>query len=160
MKYFFLLALGVVALGACKKDSEPAPGSSSRTDLLTAKNWRLSAYTSTYTAGGVSVPTDEFAAMSACERDNFAKFSANKSVVFDEGATKCDPTDPQTETGSWDFNGDQTKLTIPVPQLGGTPLPLDIVDLSATTLHLRYSYTYSTGGVSYSQAEDLTFTAF
>lgn len=32
------------------------------------------------------------------------------TVVFDEGLTKCGPTDPQTESSSWAFLENETKL--------------------------------------------------
>ena len=162
MKKLFLLLLATASLGACKKDSNStSPAAASRPDLLTAKNWRLSAYTSTFTAAGTpAVTTDEYAGLPACERDNFAKFNTNKSVAFDEGPTKCNTTDPQTENGTWDFNSDYTKLTLGDPQLGGFPVPFDVIDLSASTMALRYTYTYSTNGISYSQTINVSFTAF
>ena len=149
MRKLFLFVLGVAALGACKKNNETSP-EASRTELLTAKSWRLAA--ATITAG--TSKTDEFAASQACERDNFLKFNTNKSVVVDEGATRCDPSDAQTQTSTWDFNNDQTKLTIPV--YAGLSIAADIVELSATTLHVRYTDTGSAPTETY----DYVFTAF
>lgn len=156
MKKISLLLLAVVALGACKKDdSNPTP-SASKTDLLTAKNWRISSQSSTTVTSGKSTTTDEYASSPACERDDFTKFSANKMLVVDEGATKCNTSDPQTQSGSWDFNSDQTKLNLSSPTYGGLLIPLDIIELSSTTLHLRYTDTSSSG----TSTEDITFTAF
>jgi hypothetical protein len=155
MKKLSFLLLAAIALGGCKKDDN-SPSSPSKADLLTAKNWRISAQKSISTVGTQTFTTDEYAASPACERDNFAKFNTNKSVVFDEGASKCDTSDPQTESGTWDFNSDQTKLNLNDPSLGGVIIPFDIVELSATTLHIRY--TNSASGAS--STEDVTFTAF
>jgi hypothetical protein len=156
MKKISFLLLAALALGSCKKNDDNSPAAPSKTDLLTAKNWRITAQKNTTTFGTQTSTTDEYAALSACERDNFAKFNTNKTVVFDEGATKCSTSDPQTESGTWDFNSDQSKLNLTDPSLGGVVIPFDIVELSATTLHVRY--TNSASGVS--STEDVTFTAF
>lgn len=157
MKKLFLFALAAAAVSACKKDSENTP---SRMDLITAKNWRVTALTSTTTitpASGSSSTTtrDDYAQYSACEKDNFYKFNTNKTVVADEGPTKCDPSDPQTTTIAWDFNSDQTKL------LTGANYSEDILELSATTLRLREtgSYTYTINTTTYSVVSTTTFTA-
>jgi hypothetical protein len=145
----FLFVLGVAALGACKKNNETSP-EASRTELLTTKSWRMSAATTTKG----TVKTDEYAATQACERDNLIKFNTNKSVVVDEGATRCDPADPQTQISTWDFNNDQTKLTIPISP--GLSIAADIVELSATTLHVRYIDTSTSPTETY----DYVFTSF
>lgn len=163
MKKLLLLSLSLTALSACKKDdTTPANTAASPTELLTAKNWRLSVYTSSFaTAGAAAVTTDEYAAATpTCQRDDFAKFNANQSVVFDEGTTKCSATDAQSETSLWALSSNDTKLTVAVPQFGGFPIPFDIIKLSTSTLQLRYSYTYSSNNVSYTATQDATFTAF
>jgi hypothetical protein len=149
MRKLLLCVLGVAALGACKKNNETSP-ETSRTELLTAKNWRLAAATIT----ADSKTTDEYAASDACERDNFIKFNSNNTVVVDEGANRCDPSNAQTQTSTWDFNNDQTKLSIPV--YAGLTIAADIVELSATTLHVRYTDTSSAPTETY----DYVFTAF
>jgi hypothetical protein len=163
MTKLLLLSLGLASLSACKKDSENAPANkaTSPSELLTAKNWRMTAYTSSFAAASTAaVTTDEYADTPACQRDNYAKFSTNKSVVFDEGATKCSTTDAQSETSTWDLSSNDTKLTLAAPQFGAFPIPFDIIKLTSSTLQLRYSYTYSSNNVSYTETQDATFTAF
>ena len=166
-KFFliFLILLGMAALSACKKDSGPAASTTSRTDLLVAKSWRLSAQTQTFTSAsfnnGTPIVTDEYATQQACERDNFLKFSANQTLVADEGPTKCSATDPQTQNGTWQFtNSDQTKISILDPSQSSVSVPFDVMELSATTLHVRTTYSYSSGGISATETEEYTFTAF
>jgi hypothetical protein len=149
MKRLFLFLLGVASLGACKKNNETSP-EASRTELLTAKSWRLSAATITADA----TKTDEYATSEACERDNFIKFNTDKTVIVDEGATRCDPSDMQTQTSTWDFNSDQTKLTVPI--YAGVSLAADIVELTPTTLHVRYTDTSNAPTETY----DYIFTSF
>ena len=150
MKKLSALLLVVAALSACKK--EPAPATSSRTDLLTAKNWRKTAWT---IASGNAAPVDVYAQLPACERDDFFQFRADKSFVLDAGATRCNATDPQTRPGTWSFNGDQSVLTL-ADASGNAPTANDVVELSATTLHLRTSRTSGTTTTT----GDITFTAF
>ena len=78
--------------------------------------------------------------------------------MADEGAAKCSASDPQTRAGTWDITSDQTKLTLADPTQGGVPTQLDIIELSATTLHLR-STINTNGGVPVTSVNDLTFTA-
>lgn len=132
-----LLLLGIAAtLGACKK-SDDSP-STSRTELLTAKSWRLS--TVSATVGGFPVPSSLF--LQDCTKDDFYKFNTDKTLVQDAGTVKCNTSDPQTLTGTWSLNGDQSKLTIAVPN---SPLngEADIRELSATTLRIYGTPTLS-----------------
>ena len=148
MKHLSLLLLVAVSLGACKKDSEPAPSAPTKTDLLLAKSWRLTGQTTTFSSSainnGTPVVTDTYATSypNACQRDNFLAFKANKTLIADEGPLKCSPTDPQTQPGTWDFNSDQTKLTLTDPNQGGLPTAFEVVTLSATTLQLRFNHRY------------------
>jgi hypothetical protein len=129
MKNIFLLLGMAAALGACKK-SDDSP-STSRTELLTAKNWRLS--TVSATVGGLPVPSSYI--LQDCTKDDFYKFNADKTLIQDAGAIKCSTSDPQTLAGTWSLNGDQSKLTIAVPNslLNGEA---DIRELSANTLRI------------------------
>ncbi|RZK16447.1 MAG: hypothetical protein EOO56_19910 [Hymenobacter sp.] len=154
MKKLLLLGFGLTMLGACKKDSEPAPSTSSRTDLLTAKSWRLTAKNTSITLPGLPPLTDN--AIDACDQDNFLKFSTNKTVVSDEGATKCDPSDPQTQNGTWALKTNDTQLDITLSGGLVNNGTFDIKELSATTLHVYTSATNN--GIAYTI--DATFTAF
>ncbi|MGI4741031.1 MAG: hypothetical protein ACRYG7_38170 [Janthinobacterium lividum] len=146
MKKLILCLSAVAVLGACKKDSDTTPTptpTASRTDLLTAKPWQAS--TVNLTLSGIPIPSSQF--ITACQLDNTYKFNTDKTLVIDEGATKCNTTDPQTTSGTWAFsNTDQTKVTLVVP---GSVFngDFDIKTLSATTLQLNT--TQSLSGLSY-----------
>ena len=150
--YLLTAAMGLSVLGSCKKDNEkPAP---TKTELLTAKNWKITADVSAITTGGRTTTTDNFATAQACEKDNFVKFGTDKKAIFDEGANKCQGSN-QTETGVWDFNSDQTKLTLGAA--GSAVIgQFDIAELSATTLKLSQTDTYN----GTTEVETITFTAF
>lgn len=124
-----VLALSLIALLAfsgCQKDDPPPPPT--KTELI-SRDWKATAMTAVFPAPIGTV--DALAQLQACERDNIIKVKADGTYIVDEGATKCNPADPQTvETGNWVFASNETKLTI----MGET---WDIVSLSATTLVLK-----------------------
>lgn len=123
-----LLTLSLISLltfTGCQKDDPPPP---TKTELI-SRNWKATAMTAVFPAPIGTV--DVFAQLEACEKDNIIKVKADGTYTVDEGATKCDPTDPQiVETGNWVFASNETKLTI----MGET---WDIVSLSATSLVLK-----------------------
>lgn len=146
------LLLVVAALSACKKESAAPAPAPARIDLLTAHNWRETAWTIT---SGSAAPVDQYAQLPACARDDFYQFHADKSFVLDAGATRCNASDPQTRAGTWAFNSDQSVLTL-ADAAGNAPTTNEVVELSATTLHLRTSRTSGTTTTT----GDVTFTAF
>ena len=155
--YLLTAAMGLSALSSCKKDSTGTPTpAASKADLLTAKKWRVSANTTVTTYNNQTNTSDDYASSPSCERDDFTQFNANKTAFFDQGATKCSSTDPQTTNGTWDFNSDQTKLNLTDPDLGGLVIPFDILTLDASTLSLRF--TQSASGVS--SIKTITFKSF
>jgi len=103
-----LLVTLTLTLGACKKDDDK-----SNSEKLVDKNWNLTALTSdpAITFGGVSF-TDLYAQSQDCDRDDLTIFKAGGTVNYDEGATKCSQSDPQTTTGTWVLNTDETVLTV------------------------------------------------
>lgn len=159
MKKELLFLLAAAALGACKKNDDNAPRSN--TDLLTASNWHLSAgTTTTLINNGPPTTTDSYAKMSACERDNFVKFDADRTYVGDEGPTLCSASDPQTQTGTWKLENSDNKLIISDPGAPGTDQAFDIITLSVSAMRLHNTATYSFGGVTASTTVNQTFTAF
>ncbi|MBD2767198.1 hypothetical protein IC235_04750 [Hymenobacter sp. BT664] len=123
---------------SCEKDEEKEEFIlKSRTDLLTTKNWRVSAVS--FVAG--TTTTDVYALLPACEKDDFVKFNTNKSLLFDKGPLRCDPSSPQTTTGSWDLTVNDTKLTTRESPTASGKL-FDVVDISESTLTLSRPTTF------------------
>jgi hypothetical protein len=156
VKKLSLLLLAALALGSCKKNDEtaPTPAAPSKTDLLTAKNWRPTTASITVTVAGQS---SSLGSLDACNADDYLKFSTDKSLVHDAGATKCDPTDPQTEKGTWDMPSDG-KLTVTLPASSTLPIDgtFDVKELTATDMHLSSTQTQSGG----SYTIDVTMKSF
>ena len=129
MKKVLIFSTLLIALNACKKDdAKPA----SKADLLTSGTWRLTAAVTDMDGDG-TFETDEYAALGTCFTDNIWTFNSNNSIAVDEGATKCDPSDPQVQTGSWQLTNNQTNLSFE----GETYV---IQQLDANTLILSQSF--------------------
>ena len=119
-----IAVVAIFAFYACKKDT------ATKTDLLTQHSWKQTGFT----FNGVSL----YDSLDACDKDNIFTFSTNFTYKQDEGATKCNSTDPQTiESGNWAFTNSESKLsTVPT---GGTPTVSDILQLDENTLKLSLS---------------------
>jgi len=116
---------GMSLLASCHKD-DPQP---TKTELLT-RSWSIVKGT----VSGIEVPDFEL----ACVKDNLWIFSKGGAFNEDEGATKCDPTDPQSiETGKWALANNDTLLK--VTDVAGDETDFTIGVLSSTTLGLTFT---------------------
>ncbi|MFT3705462.1 MAG: DUF5004 domain-containing protein [Agriterribacter sp.] len=129
--FLLLTVISIVSFSSCKKED-----SKSKTELLTAAAWKIKA---NYSIVG-STRTDLMPTMEACEKDNTYTFKTDNTVIFDEGATKCDDDDDQTDTGTWSLTENETKLI-----LNGETSSL----LSLTGSELKVSTSYTEDGVTY-----------
>lgn len=145
----FIIA-SIVSLGACKKDEDNTSATpKTKSELLTAKPWKLSALTVSpaYNVGGTMI-TDFYAQMQACDKDDIYSFKSDKTFTQEEGATKCDPNDPQvSDAGTWTFSSDEKQL---VQTSSGSTESSTIVDLtdskmilSSTEVENGITYTYT-----------------
>jgi hypothetical protein len=149
MKTIFWMAklatLGLFALlfiTSCKKDDPVTPD---KTALLTGGSWKLSAMTVDPAIDWYGTPVKNvFPQLPACLKDDLTIFKANGIVNYDEGASKCDPNDPQTTSGTWAFNPEETILSITAD---GETTSWDITKLTSTTVAADYDITEE--GVTY-----------
>lgn len=102
--YLFVSILIAGTFVSCKKDKKSA------TELLTEKTWRM---VKSEFRENSDPYVDEFPFMDACEQDNVVQFLENNTYVITEGATKCDPSDPDiSDSGGWTFSQDETHIVI------------------------------------------------
>ncbi len=134
----------IISMSACSDDDSstsvtPAAPSQTNTELITEKNFVVTDYLLT-----VDGTTDEtFADFDDCDKDDFTRFEKNGTAVDNEGATKCDPSDPQTVTYAWLFASNETKLELDygmgnkeifnILRNDGTTLKLDITEVTDWT---------------------------
>jgi len=129
-----LIAALVLSIGACKKDA-----AKSKTELLTQSNWKIVKEES---KSGSGAWVDNTATL-ACEKDNQVVFSTTLALELNEGATKCNPTDPQIlTTGTWSFLTNETQLQL---LLFGSTITYSLDQLDDNTMVLSRSETI--GGI-------------
>ena len=133
-----VICLLLVSCSKKSKDSTPTPTPETKTQLLTDKNWKVTAETLDpgldLSGFGVLI-TDlyafEMANGNACQLDNIFNFNINGNYTDYEGATLCDPQDPQLYgTGTWSFQNSETTLIQDGQEY-------TIVTLNSTSLKLK-----------------------
>lgn len=94
------LALGT-SLSSCKKKK-------TSTDFLTdPAGWMVTKYEESINGGPFTPLT-----LLSCDLDNRFYFLEGGTTRIEEGATKCNPSDPQTRTGTWSFIENNSKIII------------------------------------------------
>lgn len=143
-----ILVFGLLSLAllfpSCNKDDNDEQ--SVKTELLTQRAWIMTASTvdpgfPTFDNEGNLIGTDNdiFAMMDDCEIDDTHKFNIDKTLVTDEGMTKCDSGDPQKLYGTWSFNTDETMLTITEE---GETLTITLLELTQNVMKLKSTETF------------------
>jgi len=132
------------------KDDEDSP---SKTDLISKNTWKVTAFTvdpaypifdENWNITGYS--NDVFATMDDCSKDDTFKFNSDNTLKLDENASKCDPSDPQTSTGTWSFKSNEAILSFTID---GDTQDFTILELTESVLKLKYSETDGTESFTY-----------
>ncbi len=119
---------------ACQKDNNtPAP--KTKTDLISQATWRFSSAS----VGG----TDVSAFLQPCQKDNILTFAAAGTGTADEGPTKCNAGDPQTNPFTWSFLSNETILHISTVLFTGGSSDFTLVSLTETALIVSQNITVS-----------------
>lgn len=121
------IVLSIALISSCSKDDDPLL---SRLELLTQKPWKLK---STTIVGIGSSPPESYSA------DDIHTFNTDGTYLFDEGPTKEDSSDPQTVNGTWEFAEDETIIKL---SYGGLTLNQEIVELTSTTLKVKFNFIF------------------
>lgn len=127
-----------IIIAACSKDDNNTPQSAEA--MLTTNRWQLTAATATIP--GSTITFDAYDTIPACIKDNFYTFAAGGSATVDEGASKCDPSDPQTTTGNWQLLNNNTQIKT-IDPVTGQSTTLGIVALTSSKLILQDTVTLS-----------------
>lgn len=110
--YFFVAAFVIVGLVGCDKEDEGTPKLQ-----LTGKQWNMTSWISTppYEVEGQMI-SNIYTLLPTCSHDDFLLFNTDASMVRDEGEVKCNENEPQTTTGNWLMNSNQTILKITIEE--------------------------------------------
>jgi Lipocalin-like domain len=113
-------------LTACQKDDNPPVTSKTKTELISQGTWKFSSAT----VGGA----DASAYLQACQKDNIYTFVVAGTGTIDEGALKCNGSDPQTNPFTWNFASNETMLHISTVLFTGGSNDFTLVSLTETQL--------------------------
>ncbi|KYP15517.1 MAG: hypothetical protein A1D16_21355 [Flavihumibacter sp. CACIAM 22H1] len=123
-----------MTLFSCKKSNDEPK---SKPVLLSSGLWKISSI-------GVDLDKNNTVdlpyPLENCEKDNTLEFKSDGTGISYEGATKCDPEDPDTENFTWALKNNETILSIAIPGSffsGETTL----ITLNSTTLEAYLDYT-------------------
>ncbi|WP_290708436.1 lipocalin family protein [Flavihumibacter sp. CACIAM 22H1] len=124
----------IMTLFSCKKSNDEPK---SKPVLLSSGLWKISSI-------GVDLDKNNTVdlpyPLENCEKDNTLEFKSDGTGISYEGATKCDPEDPDTENFTWALKNNETILSIAIPGSffsGETTL----ITLNSTTLEAYLDYT-------------------
>jgi Lipocalin-like domain len=123
-----LLLAGLLELSSCSKKNDEV--TLTKSELLETHTWKL---TKIKVSGVESAPD-------ACSLDDVYTFLDTGVYKQDEGPSKCEPSDPQTTTGTWEFTSNETKIKV---SYGGGAVIIfekEIVELTSTTMRLKYNF--------------------
>ncbi len=130
-----LIALAlVITLASCKKE-ETTITTKTPTEYLTAGNWKVTGMTINPGIEVLGVVLTDIYALGIedCTKDDLITFNTDGTLTEDEGASKCNPDDPQTTNdGTWTLSDDGKTLTILYP--GDDPEIATITTLNGTNL--------------------------
>ena len=122
---FAILLFSGLMLGACKKSSTHVK---TNTDFITQASW-------TFDNAKVN-GADVSLFIQPCQKDNVLTFSSNGTGTLDEGPTKCNSSDPQTDPFNWNFASNETVLHVSTVLFTGGSSDFTIVTLNDTQLVL------------------------
>jgi hypothetical protein len=117
---------------SCDKDDDPAP--KTKTEMISTGSWKFSSAT----VAGFDVSSQ----VQACQKDNIITFTAaGLTGTLDEGLTKCNGGDPQTQNFTWSFGAGETTLNISTTLFSGGSGVFTVVSLTETQLVLSQQIT-------------------
>ena len=130
---------------SCSKstDASTSATAATKTQLLTSSDWIIIGLE--YRKETATTWTDDYALWLACQKDNKFVFKTNNSYEFNEGASKCNPSDPQIlQAGTWQLTSNETVLAIQQETNGTDAFNANIESLTSNSL--IFSYITKIGG--------------
>ena len=136
MKYRLFLALGfaIMVIASCKKDSVKTPVTN--TTLISASVWKYDTAAIDANNDGTMDTAIPQGTIADCDKDNSATFVSDGSGIADEGALKCNDSNPQTTAFNWSFSTDEKKITFSGPVFSVVDGEVTVLELTSTSLKI------------------------
>jgi hypothetical protein len=144
MKYLALTFCFSIIMLSCKKDSST---SATKTDLITKAAWKYQDAGADIDKNG-TIDLSISSQLQECEKDNTLTLKADGTGTLDEGATKCDPSDPQSSNVSWSFSNNETLLNFTGAGILGISGQFKILSLTETALSFSKDTTLNGTAIS------------
>ena len=142
------LIICTVAAGAllfifsCKKNDS---GGQTNMQLITAAAWKYDTAAIDLNLDGTAETALPPGIIESCDEDNIVTLKDDGTGTVDEGASKCDPGDPQSVAITWTFKNNETVINIPDTIFGNISGDAQIKALTATKLTLLKQVTVDLG---------------
>ncbi|MGQ0737545.1 MAG: lipocalin family protein [Bacteroidota bacterium] len=137
-KYLSFLAAALPAIlflfSSCDKDDNTPK---TKRELLTQASWKFKSAT----ING----SDASGLIATCEKDNILFFAAAGTGNINEGATKCNATDPDSVPFTWSFSQNETVINLSSAFITGGETNVTLVSLTETELVVSFFYTPPVG---------------
>ncbi len=142
------LLLGCAALtllfASCKKDDSTKDAGARGS--LTNGQWKVTASSAVieYPAPIGTQNQDVYSILPECQKDNLFRFNSDGNIISNEGATKCNASDPQeTTNGKWTLSSDEKKMSLSGSFNGASmTIDADVITLNQSSLVLKYVTTF------------------
>jgi hypothetical protein len=128
--FYIACVLMTFVIGCTSKETAPVPVKTKK-ELLSQKSWLINKWeTKTPSTSWI----DEYASWPVCSKDDAMIFKTTQAYELNEGVISCNPPSLVIETGTWQFESNETKININVTG----PRGWEIEQLSETTLIISF----------------------
>ncbi|WP_207512220.1 hypothetical protein [Longitalea luteola] len=141
-----LLSLAFVIWGCDKDDDDDKNDVQAKVQLMIAAPWKFD--TAAIDADKNGTPDQAFPPgfdIQSCIKDNIITFKSDSTGNLDEGAEKCESTDPQNTAFNWWFKDNGAILHSPDPIFGGFSGDAKVIELTGTKLRVTKELSFGFG---------------
>lgn len=136
---FVFFVLAILGLMSCEDDKNL-----SKTDIITNTDWVVTSMT---ISPGINLGdgeiTDLFVLMDECDKDDIYRFFADGSFQLDKNGLLCYENEAQVQQGNWQFNENETVLTVTTIIDGATQISeYEIIELNKNKIKGKMTINY------------------
>jgi Lipocalin-like domain len=138
---YTLFLLVIFTQNACDKTSTDPSG---RLKILESGDWQFTASFTSVKVGDSTEIVDLLATLPECTKDNYFIFQPDGTLIVDEGATKCNDSNPQRiSSGTWQLMNNSTQLQFTDEVFGFGIVTANLNQIDNSILQISYVTTYN-----------------